>query len=115
MRERAQLSQYDGDPDTNVAIWIPMDTICLSASFLRGMLGPSVRVLGKRALAKYELIGDQEEALQTERIEYFRNSLKQEIADLLVSRRRSRARGGQDRPEAAPRLSGGLPHGAFTS
>jgi len=56
------------------------------------MLGPSVRLLGNRFSAKYQLVGDEEDTEQASRIKYFRESLENDVAELLNARSRSRQR-----------------------
>jgi hypothetical protein len=78
-RRQAGLARYDKDPNTTVSIVLPMDTLCLSSSFIRGMLGPSVRALGSKCLSKFRIVAG------TEKTEYFNQVIRTEILELLAA------------------------------
>lgn len=101
-RKRANLSRFDREPNTSVAIVIPTDLICLSSSFVRGLLGPSVRLLGNKFSAKYQLIGEGEDTEQETRFRYFQESLERDIAELLSGRGRYRLKGQRERSTTHP-------------
>lgn len=77
-RRDARLDRYDEDPHTRVFIVLPTDTLCLSSSFIRGMLGPSVRALGNECYAKFHVVAGAEKS------EYFNQVIRTELEELLA-------------------------------
>lgn len=76
-RYKTGLARYDKDPEMVVMVRLPMDTITLDASFVRGMFGASIRRFQKAFSEKYQLIGGEEQ------LAYFQPSFERDVQDLL--------------------------------
>jgi hypothetical protein len=106
-RRQAKLAQCDRDPNTTVSIVIPVDTMCLSPTFIRGMLGPSVRKLGDKFSSKYQVVVDADR-----KTEYFATAVNEQVADLLRAPKSFRVTGILVQPSednevvASPRRAG---------
>lgn len=57
-RQRSDFEEYDNNPDVQVAIRVPRNTMTFTTSFFVGLFGPSVERLGAQGFReKYQFQG----------------------------------------------------------